>query len=71
VSDTDPPVIGDAVMTKQASVAAAEMGTKGFTIRQAVPEGLDGKYVNVVLAATTPVASGKVSVFFTIGQDSD
>jgi hypothetical protein len=70
-SDTNPPEAADVILTKQLSVAATQLGKKGFVYRAALPDIAYLDYLNVVYVATTAVATGKVSAFLTIGQDSD
>lgn len=70
-SSTDPPEAADVILSKTLSVAAASMGTKGYTYRAPLPDISYADYLNVVYVATTAVATGKVSTFLTIGQDSD
>jgi len=63
------PTSSDATKAKwQFSIAATELGKKGYLFRAAIPEGLlSQKYVNVSYVATTALATGKISTFLTIG----
>lgn len=54
------------------ATTAAVLGKTGLLLRAPIPEKiLTQKYINISYVCTTAVATGKISAYLTIGQDSD
>jgi hypothetical protein len=65
------PGSGDVFMDVMKARLASVMLTTGLLMRIALPEGIPYERLGLYYLATTSLVAGKITAFFTLGEDSD